>query len=73
MEAKTTELIGVAITVLTFCGGIFTWVFGKVLKQNSDSVTLAHDLSQAKKEIEETKVDVKDIREDIMDLKIKIK
>jgi hypothetical protein len=73
MEAKTTELIGVAITVLTFCGIIFMWIFGKVLKQSNDNLSMSLDISQTKKDVQKAEIEIKDIKEDITEIKIKLK
>jgi hypothetical protein len=73
MEAKTIQLIGVAVSTAVAIGGFFVWLFGKLLKNNSDNVSVNYELSQAKKEIHETKNDVKDIKEDITEIKIKLK
>lgn len=73
MEAKTTELIGVAISVLTICGGTFTWILGKLLKSNSNEVFITLEVANAKKEIQDIKADMKECREEINDIKYQIK
>jgi hypothetical protein len=49
------------------------WIFGKVLKQSNDNLSMSLDISQTKKDVQKAEIEIKDIKEDITDIKIKIK